>query len=357
MPTEPQPLATRLLLTLTLLLGITLAGITVMNRLDADRWWFGAFNLYLPQMIWALPAVLLFLALLLVNRRWAWAPLLCVAWVFGPVMGLSWGLQPSAELSELPLRVMTWNVKFGTRDNALLFDEIRRQQPDLLLLQDVGGLLVSPYREFFREWQVRQYGQFVIASRLPLADLELQRLNNPGEADNCFALRCRLMVAGSEITVYNVHLLTPRDALSAVWSGIRRPRSLLRAGNELSGNVATRLTQAGRLRELLRQEPGTVIVAGDLNSPDASQVCDLLRDAGLHDAFAQGGRGYGYSYGHFLLWDRLPLRHLSFIRIDHIMMNSRIRSVRCWSGTAGASDHRPVIADLLVKSPSAGKPQ
>jgi endonuclease/exonuclease/phosphatase family metal-dependent hydrolase len=33
------------------------------------------------------------------------------------------------------------------------------------------------------------------------------------------------------------------------------------------------------------------------------------------------------------------------------MMNSQLRTQRCWIGTGMASDHRPVIADLVLQRP------
>jgi endonuclease/exonuclease/phosphatase (EEP) superfamily protein YafD len=118
----------------------------------------------------------------------------------------------------------------------------------------------------------------------------------------------------------------------------------------LENNVEARVTQVQALQGYIRQEQGPVIVAGDLNSPDASQVCATLRGVGLHDAFAEGGKGYGYTYGHFLLQHRLPALNVSWIRIDHFMMSSQFQARHCWTGTGDASDHRPVIADLVLRS-------
>lgn len=91
-------------------------------------------------------------------------------------------------------------------------------------------------------------------------------------------------------------------------------------------------------------------MAGDFNSPDHSLVCEPLRQAGLTDAFAQGGRGYGYTYGHFLLKNRVPYLRASWIRIDHIMASSGLRAQTCWVGTRGASDHRLVVADFVLNN-------
>jgi endonuclease/exonuclease/phosphatase (EEP) superfamily protein YafD len=320
-----------------------------MNLLGADRWWFGVLNLYLPQVIWAAPGLFLTVSMLIVNRRWIWAPLLCVAWVFGPLMGLCWSPPFSTGRGETTVRVMTCNVKFGSRDISSLRADIDRYRPDLVLLQDATGMMNSPLDDYFREWYVRYYGQFVIASRAPLVDAEVEWLNFPGQVERQACLRCRINVAGTVITFYNVHLHSPREALSEVWADLRRPRFFSYAINHLENNAAARLIQARTLGTLLRRETGAVMVAGDLNAPDTSQVCAILRDVGLKDAFAERGRGYGYTYGHFLLPGPPWLPRFSFIRIDHIMTTSQMQAVRCWTGNADASDHRPVFADLVVK--------
>lgn len=352
---KDYPKATAVLLTLTGILGIVLVAITVMTRFGADRWWFGALNLYLPHVIWAVPGVLLFLAMSMVNRRWIWAPALCVVWVFGPVMGLCWALKTSPQPDDVILRVMTCNVKFGRHDISSLMADIDRYHPDVILLQDATGLLQTSCREYFRNWQVKEFGQYIIACRLPLEDTVVEWINFPGQAENQSCLRCRLRIAGTEITLYNVHFLSPREALDLVPAAINNPPFRDFAANQLENSTAFRLIQARTLSKLLLQETGPVIVAGDLNAPDNSLVCATLRCSGLHDAFAERGRGYGYTYGHFLLPQRFPLLRFSFIRIDHIMMSSHIETVGCWTGTAEASDHRPVFADLALKRHSPDK--
>ncbi|MBC7962207.1 MAG: endonuclease/exonuclease/phosphatase family protein [Steroidobacteraceae bacterium] len=325
-----------------------LAALTVMNRLGADRWWFGALNLYLPQVVWALPGILLVPLSVKSARRWVWLPLLGIVWVVGSLMGFCWPLSVKQELpGGLPLRVMTWNVKYGTHDKlahqAIMYD-IDRNNPAVVLLQDAGGVLNGSLGNYFSKWNVRSYGQYIVASRLPLGELQVRRLSSQG--DTC--LRTQLQIGGRTVTLYNVHLESPRMGLNALRVVRKKPRYLPGAIQHLENNVEERFTQVKALREYIRQERGPVIVAGDLNSPDDSRVCATLRSAGLHDAFAEGGKGYGYTYGHFLLQHRLPAFDFSWMRIDHIMMSSQFQSRRCWTGTGKASDHRPVIADLVL---------
>jgi Endonuclease/Exonuclease/phosphatase family len=247
---------------------------------------------------------------------------------------------------------MTWNVKYGGNNELTLLNliyDIDWIRPDIVLLQDAGDLLSGALGEFFRTWNVSSFGQYIIASKFPLDEAEVRWISFPGEKHTC--LRSRVHIGDTAITLYNVHFQTPRWGLNPFRKARRRPWYLPNAIQQLENNVEARLTQARTIREFIQQEQGPVIVAGDMNSPDASLVCATLRDAGLHDAFAEGGRGYGYTYGYALLRHRVPWFRVSWMRIDHIMMNSYLKARRCWTGAANASDHRPVITDLVLGLP------
>jgi vancomycin resistance protein VanJ len=338
------------LLTLTFLYGAVLAAIMFLSWHGAERWWFGALNLYLPQAMWLVPGILLTCFALVSAWRWAWVPALCLIFVLGPIMGFSWPMHASPVMPDSKtLCIMTCNAKYGDRDVTPLIDDILRYKPDVVLLQDMQNPLRGPLENFFRDWQVRAFGQYVIASKFPLSEPEVLNISFPRVEHAC--LRCQLFINGAVVTLYNVHLKTPREGLNAFRSVKKRPAYLPKAIQRFENNVEARLLQAKTLSGYVRQEQGPVILAGDLNSPDASLACAMLRDAGLHDAFAEGGKGYGYTYGHFLLQHRLPWIRVSWMRIDHIMTSSQLHTLRCWPGTAKASDHRPVIAELLLTRP------
>lgn len=241
---------------------------------------------------------------------------------------------------------MTCNAKYGKRDVSALIDDMLWYKPDVVFLQDATGAMKGPLKEFFRGWSLYSHGQYVTASRLQLSRPEVLSTSFPGEKQEI--LRCVLTVGGKEIILYNVHLQTPREGLNAFRNVRRRPLLLPEAVEKLEDNVKARFVQAGMVREYLRQEPAPVLLAGDLNSPDTSHVLAILRKAGLHDAFAESGKGYGYTYGHFLLKNRLPWLRVSWMRIDHIMSSRQLRSKRSWTGTGKASDHRPVLADMVI---------
>jgi endonuclease/exonuclease/phosphatase (EEP) superfamily protein YafD len=337
------------LLALMALYGVTLAVISSVNYLGAEHWWFGALNLYLPQAMWAVPGLLLLAVSSLAGRDWIWLPALCLAWVLGPIMGFHWSAQRHPGPVTTPvIRVLTCNAKFGIHDSGELLNDIVRYQPDVVLLQDANGFLKSPYGKFFKRWNVRSLDQFLIASRLPLSASEVQKVSSPLGVSTFF--RCQVSRGGSAITLYSVHFQSPRDGLNAFRTDLDGQWHPLDAIQELEGNAAIRLQQAQELRRLLASESCPVILGGDLNSPQPSSVCAILEDAGLRDAFSTGGRGYGYTYGHFLLQHRIPWLHLSWMRLDHIMASTQIHVWRCWVGNGKASDHRPVIADLILEN-------
>lgn len=339
------------LLCLTGIYGAILLAITALNWISADRFWLGALNLYLPQVMWTVPGIVLAFLVFRANPVYTWLPLLCVLWVLGPVMGFRWSLDPpGSPAASVKVRVLTWNIKYGKHDLAPLVEEIDRCKPDVVLFQDAVDALNGPLGNYFKNWQVRSHEQFVIASRYPLSQAEVFELPSSSRKREYF-LRCRLTVGSAEVSLYNVHLKTPRRSLNALRGARRQPGELPEAVQSFDRNVRTRLLQATSLQEHLSREQGPVIMAGDLNAPDSSLICATLRDAGLHDAFAERGKGYGSTYGHFLFKHRLPWLKVSWMRIDHIMVSSGIVTRRCWAGSAEASDHRPVIADLILRHP------
>ena len=245
---------------------------------------------------------------------------------------------------------MTCNIKYGRRDGSALISDFVQYAPDVVLFQDADRVLNGPFATHIRGWHVRHSGQFVIASRWPLRDVDGPMASLP--KDQNYLLRTVLQFGNTPITLYSVHLLTPREGLNAMRVARKQPDRFPEAVQDLEGNVEQRFIQARSVAACVRQEAGAMILAGDLNSPDGSLACGSLREAGLHDAFAEGGRGYGYTYGHFLLRNRIPwLPGVSWMRIDHIMLSRGVRTLRCWTGTGKASDHRPVFADLLVGAP------
>ena len=316
---------------------VALAG---AQQLGTDGPWWLELSRYLSYPLLLVPA---FAALFLswrLGRFWVVASVVAII-VFATVaMGFVW--HPGRR--EGNLRLMTYNVKAGNawlRPGGVeaLAREVARYGPDVVVMQDAHPLLRGRPSEaekapLFGLPEIHVAGQYIIASRLPLRDCSEGVLETGGEP-LAFA-RCTLDSKGGAVEVMTVHFESPRSGLNAArhegFDGIVQWQQ----------NHESRLAQARALARALEHGKRPLILAGDLNAPESSAVIQSLLAVGLRDAFSSAGRGYGYSYGHTLR----PA--FSFLRIDHILVSPQIGVSDCFVGEKEASDHRPVIADLVL---------
>ncbi len=318
------------------LYAVLVAALAVTTALGAERWWWAGINLFLPQILWAGPGLVLLPLALWRARRWAWLPAVALLWVAGPLMGFCWNTTTDAP-SGTSIRVMTYNVQLWQRANVpAILSEIRSAAPDIFCLQDARGASRGQVGAFLKDWHVASAGQYVIASKFPLVDSTVGDISYRGEAHSY--LRARIDLAGEVVSLVCAHFITPRDALTLV----RTDRFWSTGVPIVRTNLSDRIAQAEALANDVRQFAGPVIVAGDLNAPPSALASRALTDAGLVDAFARSGRGYGYTFGHSLL-----VGH-SFLRIDRILASGHFFLVRTTVGGASGADHRPVIADMIL---------
>ena len=290
--------------------------------------------MYLPQWFWGLPAIAVLPLIATTDPRRAYLPIAALLLVAVWMMGFRWGAQK--EIAGIPVRVMTYNIEEWDRKQVwAIASEISTADPDIVCLQDAGGgaRRLAPLPP---HWNVVRAGEYVIATRFPITSHSIGTLSY-GRRRRTY-LRAEVEVDGTRVTVVTVHLLTSRNALSAFTSIHQWPRgvALMRA------DLDNRLIQARRIADDLRGVTGPLIITGDFNVPATSLVFRTLADIGLHNVFNTSGRGYGYTFGH-----ASKLRH-SFVRIDHILVNDDVKPIMVKAGGARASDHRPVIADLVL---------
>ena len=97
---------------------------------------------------------------------------------------------------------------------------------------------------FFRKWQVRTAGQYVIASRYPLSEAEVHELPSSGGRSNESFLRCQMRIGPAVVSLYSVHFKTPRRSLDALRSARRQLWYLPHAIQIFDDNVRIRISQA-----------------------------------------------------------------------------------------------------------------
>ncbi len=271
-----------------------------------------------------------------------------VGLVLTVVMGLVVG---RADSGALPLRMMTYNIKAYLADQKeggyeAIAREVALHDPDILVMQDAIELTQRHYErpglvhDLFAGRYPYQHGQYIVLSRFPLRDCQAIALPQPPHHATSDYAHCVLTANGVDIDLYTAHLLSPRSGLNAT------RRELADGGlDDWQQNFNLRLAQARKIAADLaaRRTDRPMILAGDLNAAEASPVIRTLLATGLRDAFSSAGFGYGYSHGHALRFG------FSFLRIDHILVSPGIGVVDAHPGGWQASEHRPVIADLLLQ--------
>ncbi len=244
--------------------------------------------------------------------------------------------------SEIPLRVMTYNIRSGNGNLAGTADAIRASAPQLVALQEVDvhwaerssfvdqatvlGEQLQMHVRFARIYQFagmtpqdppREFG-VALLSKFPIPDWSnhiITRLStqetNPVPAPLPGFLEARIDVGGTAVRVFNTHLDYRSD-----------PR--------------VRQQQVAEMLAYIGDASVPTLLFGDLNAPpDAQEIQPLLER--LNDAWpASAGPG---------LTDPADEPRK---RIDYVLVSKHFRVQSASVPMTLASDHRPVVVDLVL---------
>ncbi len=272
------------------------------------------------QVQYLIAATVLMAGLLVVRARlWlmvAAVPLAVSLWNVAP-----WyvGGRRSAP-TEPRLRVMLFNVLQTNDDATGVIQEVRNQNPDVLVVLECDIDWFTRLEPLRSEWKhaehcpgARLRGTAVF-SRLPLEGYTTLSLNNPYSRSLSF----QLTVSGRPLSVFVTHPWPPvrRDA----WES--RNAQLLEAAS------------------VVKSLPGPKLLLGDFNLTMWSPFYrDLESISGLRNA----RKGFGVVPTFPM--DRTILLH---VPIDHVLVSDDVAVDGCRRGQPHGSDHAPVIVDLGV---------
>jgi vancomycin resistance protein VanJ len=185
----------------------------------------------------------------------------------------------------------------------------------------------------FPGWDHVLAGDVFIASRWPIvaqaAGILGPDMAGPGLA-NREKVRATVSAPFGRFHVVGVHFHTALHGETLWRQSVRVPRYLDAAG-------AVRSAQAEDLLSWTRELDAPVIVAGDFNTPPFGSIYGGLTGR-YRDAFAEAGRGWGYTYP-----ARLPL-----LRIDYIFHSTAWSTLSAETAPPAGSDHRAVFAELAL---------
>lgn len=276
------------------------------------------------------PPALVALGIGLWQRRWPLAAVsaaTAAAHLVSALSGLGAPVRAPSSAGALPaLRLFSANVYHANRDLGRIGQEIRATAPDLVALQEVdpdgaaglqrsGVLARFPYA--VTELRTSPFG-IGLWSRLPIADSQVQDVHGMA------VIKATILVGSHRLQLYMLHTVAPLGDDRVRWQA-----------------------QLRWVEEEIRQERGPLVVAGDFNATRFHPSFRRLLSERLEDAHEQRGRGWATTWPR----DRWPLPPL--MRLDHVLVSPDIgvRSVK--EGLGQGSDHRPIIAELVLQSGAA----
>lgn len=317
---------------------------TLARLAFGDRWWW-LFVLNTLTIYLFVPVPGVMLIALWSRQRGLWlatgAALVRVVWLFGALF-LPAGLTPPPEGRHL--RVMTYNMLGFNTSVEQVIAAIEQSHADVVTLQELNpaiaaaitNYLTSIYPYQYLDPQVGVTGMGVI-SRYPLhpSDLHLPSLGWIGTPQ-----LLTLDLSGQPVTLINAHPISTDIGTPA----------------RMEATMRLREQQLQVLVALLREHPYPVVLPIDANTTDQhaayQQITTLFRDA-----WREAGWGLGHTFPGA---DSPGSSRPKFagvavpswlVRIDYVFYSQHWTAVSATIGPwDGVSDHRPVIAELVLTS-------
>jgi endonuclease/exonuclease/phosphatase (EEP) superfamily protein YafD len=313
-------------------------------RLVGESWWGTTVALYLPHVVLLAPVVALALLLVAVGpRRHVLVQAAAAAVVLFPIMGLTLSGPARATPDAPRLRVLSFNTDSGRRSVPEIVADVLAGRPDVVLLQESGPPANEAVAAALPGFETRTSSQFFVASRFPIVELhEPPKVRLAGVDRSPRFIRLTIDTPLGRLAVFNVHPISPRDALDSVHGpGVlvgHRTGALFEGDRRIvTRNTALRRLQVEAIADLAASSPHPVIVAGDTNLPGGSRLLSGTL-GGLRDGFAEVGRGFGYTF---------PVgRRGAWMRIDRVLAGPELRFLEFGVGQGRGSDHRCVWAEL-----------
>lgn len=306
--------------------GIWLVLCHLSLLLPVDNWLHVVFGM-LPPVVLLFPCLLI-LFLLLLRFRSQWQTLgifLGLNLILGlPILGFeipNLAKLRQVQKSPLSLKVMSFNVHYYSRRLVKALDLIKKEQIDVLLLQEIKGDDELMHTWLARElggWHTFHAGETAIVSRWPLTNIRSVAL--PVED-------WRRIISADVEGPERFRVLSIHWTIDPFFEG----------GDALKkGADAQRQNLEAMLQEAAKTDL-PLVVGGDFNNPPRHGLSRQLSQK-MTNCFESVGWGPGWTFP-----SRLPV-----LRIDHLLVNKGFTPLSCWVGPDVGSDHRPLIAEIAL---------
>lgn len=281
-------------------------------------------NYFLP---WLGVLVAINLILSTLKKRWILSafnmpPLALISAIYAPLfLNCTCDTQPGSRT----LKVMSYNVHQYNRDMPAAAALIKRETPDILLLQEIEAhnfqVLARLLRDMYADGVLKvAYNPNILQAvlgRFPVEEIESSAFKNRLQ-------KAAVATPYGRITVLNIH------SYKFGWDDRHRRMETL-------------------IREDVVPETGPLILGGDFNTTEQSETYHFVRRF-LNEAHWEVGCGLGFSYPARLFFFSRLYHAPAVIRIDHVFYDKLLTPIRAYTlEDSGGSDHYPIVAELRLQ--------
>lgn len=245
------------------------------------------------------------------------------------------------------IRIASYNVRvFNRYQHKALFEEtpkfmrefVDQYKPEILLIQEYykrDGIDLEekyPYNYIIYSNKHRRFGHAIFSNYPILAsgNLDFKKTSNNG-------IWADFLIGQDTLRTYNVHLQSYGVSASIDYLQDTDKEEITK---KLSDTFVEQEDQVKEIRAHMKQSTKTpyYILTGDANNTPFSYTYKHLR-GDMKDAFLEKGSGLGTTFS----FDGYPLR------IDYIFTSQAIDVEYFEVGKETFSDHKPLIAEILLK--------
>jgi vancomycin resistance protein VanJ len=310
----------------------------LLRLTPATHWWW--FQLVDALAVWSYLPILLLACCSLLTREWrASLPLLAPALLFWVEYGALF-LPNGRSQAGTPVRVMTANLLQSNANYDSLAAALAHHQPDLVALQELGTSMAARARTGLADHYPYQaldpsdstFGMGIL-SRHPMRAPPSPAMGY----DSCQCQQASLEVQSRSVVVFNAHPIAPFIPTSRL-GRFPMPADFQAEGHERT--VETILERASSIQQPL-------LLMGDFNVTERQPTYRRIRQR-LRDAHYEAGWGLGLTFP-ARLWRFSDFPMFPLLRIDYIFHDDSWSVNRVWTGDLAGSDHRYVVADLVLR--------
>jgi endonuclease/exonuclease/phosphatase family metal-dependent hydrolase len=273
--------------------------------------------------------------------------------------------------NESTFKIMSFNVRLFNRYKWIkkerldteIMTYIQSESPDIISFQEfinvkkeklnyINQMKEIGYPYYKLESRTKKYSSNNFFGLITFSKYKIKNsgaaYQNPNGAHKTISLFTDIEINDQLVRIYNTHfnslkfISTDYDFVENIADN-NETEALKKSKNILSKVMASariRQDEIAYVKEHISNSPYPIIMVGDFNEPPYSYAYPQFTSF-LSDPFLKHGFGLGTTYD--------GISTIPGLRLDYILHSDQLESTHFYTGQSGLSDHRPVIAEFILK--------